>query len=591
MSLPLLTELNRRRVFRALVVYGIVAFAVLQIIEPIMHGLHWPDAVLSYVVVALALGFPVVVGLAWVFDVSAGRVERTAPAAGGTSTLIHNRALLALVLVGIGVVAAAPGVVYFFFLRNGARRTAVSQGAAVGATPALPAMASIAVLPFVDMSAQKDQEYFSDGVAEEILNALSQVDGLRVIGRTSSFSFKGRNEDLRGIGEKLGVAHLLEGSVRKSGSHIRVTAQLIEASGGSHLWSKVYDRKLTDIFAVQDEIARGVVAALKAKLLPPARAAYRTASLEAHDLYLKGRYFWNKRNPEALRKAEEYFAQAVRADPGYALAYVGLADTLGLRNEYEAVSSADVLPGAKRAALRALEIDPSLAEAHASLGLVYWHEFEWNRALDEFRTAIELRPDYASARKWYGGILSYQGRLQEGRAELERALQADPTSLIINSNLADISVFARDYQAAVAQVKKTLELDPGFDNAHMQLVVIYALQRRYDEALAELDRTRSWPESALIANRAYIYALSGRRSDARQLLRELEERSRREYVWPSFLALISMALGDNDKAFALYQKACVERDSGILILKVDPSLDPLRSDPRFKDLLKCAHLE
>ena len=264
----LISELKRRRVFRALIGYGIVAFAVLQIIEPIMHGMHWPDAVLSSVVVALAIGFPIVVGLAWIFDVNEGRIARPPSAAS------LRGARLALVLVAIGVLAAAPGTFWYFYVR-GIQKPARATTAA-----------SIAVLPFVNLSSDKEQEYFSDGIAEEILNALAQVDGLRVIGRTSSFSMKGKNEDLRSIGQKLDAANLLEGSVRKAGTHVRITAQLIEVAGGSHLWSQQFDRELTDVFAVQDEIARAVVAALKLKLLPARTAAIdeqRTADPEAHD--------------------------------------------------------------------------------------------------------------------------------------------------------------------------------------------------------------------------------------------------------------------------------------------------------------------
>src|SRR2546425_6412349 len=249
----LISELRRRRVIRALVGYGIAAFAVLQIVEPVMHGLHWPDVVLSYVVVALAVGFPLVVSLAWIFDVKDGRIEKTPPAAR------MNRARLALVLLTIGVLAAAPGTVWYFYVRQ------IHKGAEVAP--------SIAVLPFVNLSSDKEQEYFSDGIAEEILNALAQVRGLRVIGRTSSFSVKGKNEDLRAIGEKLNASNLLEGSVRKSGARVRITAQLVEAADGSHLWSQQFDREMTDVFAVQDEIARAVVVALRLKLLPPQSGA------------------------------------------------------------------------------------------------------------------------------------------------------------------------------------------------------------------------------------------------------------------------------------------------------------------------------
>src|SRR6266403_399887 len=286
LHLPLLADLQRRRVFRALIGYGVFAFALLQIIEPIMHGLHWPDAVLSYVVVALAVGFPVVVGLAWIFDVKAAGAVQPTP--------MRSRSLrLDLLLASVAALAAADGMIWYVVARP--RAVAPSRDEALRATlDAIPPasdihpLPSIAVLPFVNLSSEKEQEYFSDGMAEEILNALAQVDGLRVIGRTSSFSFKGRSDDLRTIGQKLGASNLPEGSVRKAGNRIRITAQLVEARGGSHLWSQAFDQDLTDVFAVQEEIARAVVAALKVKLLPgeaPTTKERRTANPDAYSRY------------------------------------------------------------------------------------------------------------------------------------------------------------------------------------------------------------------------------------------------------------------------------------------------------------------
>src|SRR6267143_3650402 len=277
-------EFKRRRVFRALIAYGIAAFAALQIVEPITHALHWPDAVLSYVVVALAAGFPIVVTVAWIFDVSAGRIER-APAA-------RLRGLpLASVLIAIGAAAAAPGLFYFFVVRSPARTVS--------------APASIAVLPFVNMSREKEDEYFSDGITEELINALANIEGLHVASRTSVYALKGRNLNAREIGARLNVSTLLEGSVRREGNALRVTAQLINISDGYHLWSKSYDRELKSVFALEDEIARSLAQALRRKLL---RGGVKpsTTSQEAHDLYLKGRYFWEKRNSEALHQAVSY---------------------------------------------------------------------------------------------------------------------------------------------------------------------------------------------------------------------------------------------------------------------------------------------
>ena len=306
---------------QAQVGYGIVSFAVLQIIEPVMHALHLPDVTLTYVVLALAVGFPVAVVLAWAFDVNEGRIERAAPAASAALTGTRLR----LLLVGIGLVAAAPGVIWYFVWPGHAKSTVdAAFPTAASATP------SIAVLPFADMSPQKDQEYFSDGIAEEILNALAQVDGLRVAGRTSSFSFKGKSAKAADIGRELNVGHLLEGSVRHEGNRIRITAQLVNAADGYHLWSQTYNRELTSIFAVQDEIAQAVVVALRLWLVPgqhrePSTKAYSTDNPEVYRLYLLGRYWGSTGSEEGYRRAIESLQKAVTLEPGYAPAYANLA--------------------------------------------------------------------------------------------------------------------------------------------------------------------------------------------------------------------------------------------------------------------------
>ena len=324
-------ELQRRRVFRVFVGYGVVAFGVLQAIEPIMHALHLPDVVLTYVVVGLGLGFPVAVVLAWAFDVNAGRIERT-PVSDRTVSGVKGPRL-ALVLVGIGALAAAPGIVWYFLLRShpAALSSDVALRAKLDAGPPgsdIRAVPSIAVLPFADMSEAKDQEYFADGLTEELLNVLTQVDGLHVAGRTSSFAFKGKNEDLGSIAQKLHVATLLEGSVRKAGNRLRITTQLISAADGYHLWSQTYDRELKDIFAVQEEIARAVVAALRVKLIAgksPSTKGHSTDDMEAYRLYLSGKRHWLENNEMTLRTARVELEKAIALDPHYGPAWETLA--------------------------------------------------------------------------------------------------------------------------------------------------------------------------------------------------------------------------------------------------------------------------
>jgi len=572
-ELALFAELKRRRVFRALIAYGIVAFAVLQVIEPVMHGLHWPEAVLSYVVVALALGFPLVVTLAWIFDVRGGRIERTTPAATDRSRL-HPTVLVA----AIALLGAIPAVLYYFTFRDDRQKPAPSAAAAAP---------SIAVLPFVNMSGDRENEYLSEGITEELISALANIEGLRVASRTAVYALKGKSEGIQQIGADLKVGTLLEGSVRREGSALRVTAQLINVTDGFHLWSKTYDRELKSIFAVEDEIARSIADALQRKLVPVKQA---TANTQAHDLYLRGRYFWNKRSREGILKAAGYFEQAIREDPGYALAYAGLADALAIRYDYDAVPAPEVLSKAKAAALKALEIDPALAEAHASLGLISHYQYDSKNALRHYRAALDLKPEYAMARKWYGDELVVTGRIGEARAEYERAQRDDPTSLIVNNALAYTRLHDGDYAGAQELFRKTLEMDPAFAPAHGGLALLHAYQGQIAESLEEVDKLPYGP-AILDIFRAHILSRAGRKQEALELAKKVEARSRTEYVSPAHLGGIWGELGETDKAFALLRKACGQRDPGLLMLEVEPAYDALRSDPRFKELLRCVHLD
>ena len=572
----LFAELRRRRVIRALVGYGIAAFAVLQIIEPVVHGLHWRDEVLSYVVVALAVGFPIVVSLAWIFDVKAGRIKRT---------VAKNEGLkgprLALVLVGIGMLAAAPGMIWYFIWPGQAklRREAAAPAALTQ---------SIAVLPFANLSGGQENEYFSDGVTEEIINALANVEGVRVVARTSAFSFKGKNVNVRQIGEELNVATVLEGSVRREGNQLRVVAQLIGAADGYHIWSKTYDRELKGVFSLEDELARAIVQALKPRLVAAALVQQTTSSTEAHDLYLKGRYFWNQRSQEGFAKARALFENAIALDPTYALAHSGLADCYSLSIDYARARHAEVLPKAKKHALRAAELDDSLAEAHASLGMVSEHDYDWSRAEREYKRAIELRPGYATAHHWYFLLLAQTGHLAEAREEAERARQLDPTSAIINGALVGLFLDNREYDRAIEQALKGLELNPNFDLARVWLAVSYRHAGKVSEALAALDQVRALPTGAV---RAQLLAAAGDRVAAQRLLADVEKRFPTEPVPRGSLALAHLVLGDKDGAFLWLQKGVEERDQTVLGLKVSPQWDPIRSDPRYHMLLKRMKLE
>jgi serine/threonine-protein kinase len=555
-----------------------------------MHGLHLPEWTLSFVVVALGLGFPITAALAWAFDLKTTGIERTAPAdvtdPSTAASPATRRLRVALLLLALGTAAATPGVAYYLVARPGAGPAPAREST----TPPVAAGPSIAVLPLVNLSSDREQEYFSDGLTEELLNLLAKVPGLRVASRTSSFAFKGRNARMSEIGRELGVATVLEGSVRKSGDQVRITTQLINASDGYHLWSETYDRKITDIFAVQDEIAAAVVGALKLQLLPhPGAQARRTGSVEAHDLYLRGLYFWNLRTIESLTRAAEFFRKAIAADKDYALAYVGLADALVVGTGYAWIRSGEAQAQARVAALRALELDPDLGEAHASLANVLVNRFEFRAAVEQFRKALALRPDYATAHHWYATTLANLGQAEEARRQIDEALRLDPTSRIINTNAGDVAVAARDYPRARAHYRAALDLAPDFEYATSSLAILDALEGKKAEALAEASKVSRTGENR--QTHPIVLALVGRREEAERLARELEECSRAQYVPAAVLADVWAALGDRDRTIAALRLACQEKEGAWgRYPKVDPIYDGIRSDPRFGEVLDCMQL-
>ena len=573
MSLPLIAELKRRRVFRALIAYAIVAFAVLQVVEPVMHGFRLPEWTLSFVVIVLSVGFPVTLVLAWVFDISAGRIERTVPVRPqGVGTV-----RLALIVAAVTLAALVPAIAWQ--LSRPGRNAAT--------TPAGP---SVAVLPFVNMSPSRDDEYFSDGITEEVINALANVEGLRVVSRTSAFAYKNKNVSVRQIGEELAVATVLEGSVRREGNALRLTAQLINAANGYHLWSKTYDRELKSVFALEDEVARAIAEALKPLLKQPQLVQQATGNTEAHDLYLKGRHLFGKRTTESLQEAMGYFEKAIAVDSRYALAYAGMADSLIVLAEYTASAPADALSKAKPYAYRALELSGDLAEAHASLGLISLHDFDWEASEREFKRAIELRSGYATAHHWYALLLVSLGRLDEAVAEGQRAMELDPASPIVNNMRGVIFIEKREYDRAIAAFQRALELNPDFGPSREMLACAYALTKKPDEALAQLDQIRASRVEHTVM-RAWILAMAGNAAEARRLISGGAQAPTGVHSWPAAAAALYANIGDTERAFALLDKAYAERDWMLRDLKVSPMWDPLRNDPRFARLLKQMRLD
>jgi serine/threonine protein kinase/tetratricopeptide (TPR) repeat protein len=457
--------------------------------------------------------------------------------------------------------------------------------------PGAEASPSIAVLPFADMSPQKDQEYFCDGITEELINALAKVEGLRVAARTSAFQFKGKAEDIGKIGTQLKVRMVLEGSVRKAGDRLRVTAQLINVADGYHLWSERYDREMKDVFAIQDEIARAVVDTLKIKLFGEVgRQLVKryTEDLEAYDLYLRGHYYWNKWHSEAARKGIEYFERAIGKDPNYAPAYARLAECLACLG-YWGISTGEVWKKAKTAAVKALEIDDTLAEAHVSLGVISsLCDWKWSEADKEFKRAIELNPGLAGAHSWYAVHLPAVGRLDEALAEAKVALRLDPLSMLTNGGLGSTLYIRREYDQAVDQLQKTLELDPANPRVYYYLGRSYIGKAMLEDASAALQRgsQSSGGDLRLLGVLGHCYALMRRRREAEKLLDELKSRQEPSNLAPFSLALIYVGFGDTGEAFLWLEKALEERSGGLRYLKVDPLLDSLRPNPRFNNLVE-----
>jgi TolB-like protein/DNA-binding winged helix-turn-helix (wHTH) protein/Flp pilus assembly protein TadD len=449
---------------------------------------------------------------------------------------------------------------------------------------------SLAVLPLDNLSGDAAQNYFADGMTDELITDLAQISALRVISRTSIMAYRGARKPLPQIARELKVDAVVEGTVLRSGDQVRITAQLIEASTDKHLWSQSYEGELRDTLALQSRVARAIADQIRINLTPQEQAALENAKVvnpEAYEAYLKGRYFWNKRTGGNLKVALAYFNQAIDEDSKYARAYSGLADTYALLGDwqYAVMPPKEAFPKAKAAAIKALELDGALGEAHNSLAFVL-DGFDWDfdSAEKEFQRAIELSPSYATAHHWYAWHLSLLGRYDEAIAEMRKAENLDPLSLIINADLAELLVLAHSYDESIRQSRKTIEMDPNFALAHNQLAQAYLQKHMYDEAVAELQKAvpLSGGSPTCIANLARAYVASGKRSEALELLSDLKKRSNPSYSNTSEIAVIYASLGDKDQAMNWLEKGYEERFNPSVLLR--PSFDPLRSDPRFQNL-------
>jgi len=493
---------------------------------------------------------------------------------GRRSRIVQRKNLV----IAVAALAIASAIVLLYFTQRG------SHGA-------IAPQKSIAVLPFENLSADPGNAYFAEGIQDEILTRLSKIADLKVISRTSTQHYKSTPENLPEIAKQLGVANVLEGSVQKSGDAVRVTVQLIRALTDSHLWAESYDRKLIDTFGVESDVAQKIASSLEAKLTGSEQRAIAgrpTENSEAYQLYLKGRFFWNKRTGQDLKVALDYFQKAVAADPNYAAAYAAEGDTCMLIPLFSAGTPKEYFPKAEAATRHAIELDETTAEGHAALANLVFLEMNFTESEKEFRRAIELNPNYATAHHWFGNsLLASLGRFDEAIAEGKRSIELDPLSLINNADLGSTLMVARRYDEAIAQLQRTLALDANFYYAHWNLGEVLYYKGDLAGCIRECEKARSLeedPEALGLLAQAYIK--TGRKADGLKILAELNETARRSYVRPELFAMIYAALGDKLKAIRLLEDEYQNRDGFDLTgIKVDPRLDPLRDEPRFQQLL------
>jgi len=572
-------ELQRRNVYKVAVAYAVVGWLLVQVTTQVFPIFEIPNWALRLIVLAIIIGFPIALVIAWAFELTPQGLKRTEDVDLGAQAGKKSHAWIYVVIVG-----ALLSVGLFLIGRYTAQNT---TGAVRTESPAR----SIVVLPFDNATRNADTEYLSDGISEALINSLTELQQLKVIARSTAFRYKGKQIDPQGVGRELNVGTVLMGVVRQSGDRLNVQVDLVDATTGSQLWGQEYERKLADVLAVKQALVREVTEKLRLKLTgeQQQRLTQRdTSNPEAYQFYLRGRYYWNKRTAENLAKALEQFQQAADKDPNYALAYVGLGDSYVLLENYAGTPANETLPKAKAFAERALQIDDSLAEAHTSLGYVYNNLWQWKEAEDEFKRAIALNPNYPTAHHWYSLYLLDAGRVAEAKAEIKRAHELDPLSLIIGTTLTYAYLAEGDANFAAAQSKKVVDLDPSFPRGHEYLGLALLKDRRYPEAIAELEKAvelsgrERWP----LRDLGYGYAISGKRAEADAVIKELVGKYEKGQAIGQDLAAVYAGLGDKDQAFAWLEKDFQTRSGLLGWIRWTPAFESLRSDPRFTDLLR-----
>jgi TolB-like protein/Tfp pilus assembly protein PilF len=575
-------ELKRRNVYKVAVAYAIVGWLLVQIATQVFPFLEIPNWVVRLVIALVMIGFPISLVIAWAFEATPQGIKRTED----VDPVTAARAPKKHAWIYIVVIGAVISIALFFLGRYTARNSASTGGTELSAK-------SIAVLPFDNLSRDPDNAFFAEGVQDEILTRLAKVADLKVIARTSTQKFKSAPENLPDIAKQLGVANILEGSVQKVNDQVRVNVQLINALTNAHLWAEIYDRKLTDIFAVESDIAKTIADTLQARLTGSEKTAIAkapTGNTEAYELYLKGRSFWEKRTGDNIPKAIAYYEQAIARDPNYALAYAGLSSAYILSPFYAGADRRDTSPKAKDAALKALRLDPNLAEAHLALGKVlFFSEIDLAGAMREYKRAIELKPNDAGAHHWFGNdTLAALGQFEEAIAEGKRAVELDPLSIVINTDLGATFYYARRYDESVRQLRKTLEIDPTSFYAHYSLGFVLQVTGDLSGAIAEYEKAKQVGDNPLVSTLcAAAKAQAGDKDAALRMLSDLDQISQHREVLGYWRALLYLSLNKKEEALRGLEQSFKERDgSNINWIKVDPLLDSLHGDPRFEALVQ-----
>ena len=576
-------ELKRRNVYKVAVAYAVIGWLLMQIASQIFPVFDIPNWIIRLIVLLIILGLPVALVLAWAFEITPQGIKRTEAA----DAMPQARRQRKHAWIYIVVVSGLISIGLFLLGRYTAINAPPRQSEAIAGS--LP-QKSIAVLPFESLSEDKSNAYFAGGVQDEILTRLAKVADLKVISLTSTQHFNSAPGNLPQIAEQLGVANVLEGSVQKVADQVRVNVQLINALTDAHLWAETYDRKLTDIFAVESDIAKAIAENLQAKLTGSEKnemSKKPTENSEAYELYLKGRFFWNKRTSADMKMALGYFEQAANVDPHYAVAYAGMADCYLLLPLYGGGVPTEMYPKAIAMAQKAVALDPNLGEPHASLGLVHaLFDFDFPASVREFEEAIRLNPNYAIAHHWFGdSVLPALGEFERANAEAQRALELDPLSIVNNTDSGTVYWITGRYQEAVAQFKKAIEMDPRNYTAHWGLG--QALERIGDlpGAIAEYEKATQLDDDPLpLGLLGAAKAKADDRTGALSILDKLQEIAKQRYVADYSFALIHLALGQKDDAMKWLESSYAKHQPDLNWIRVDPDLRPLHGDARFEAL-------